>query len=92
MPIALYTATRTYPSEITLSNPEKQIAHAVNLETQAYDEQDIDALVGVHHPDRVSLWPPTPHSHDPIEWVMGLGRFDPQRWADSWRKYLLPTV
>jgi ketosteroid isomerase-like protein len=69
-----------------VSNPEKQIANAVNHESQAYDEQDIDALVGVHHPDMVSLWPPTPHSHDPMEWVMGLGRFDRQRWADSWRK------
>jgi len=48
-----------------LPNPEKQIAHAVNLETQAGDEQDIDALVGIHHPDMMSL-SPTPHAHDPM--------------------------
>jgi hypothetical protein len=41
--------------------------NAVNHDSQAYDEQDIDALVVIDH--MVSPWPPTPRSHQPMERV-----------------------
>ena len=31
-------------------------------------------------------WPPTPQSHDPMTWVMVLGRFDAERWKRSWQE------
>ncbi len=60
------------------------IADLVNRETRAWDEQDLETLLSVHHPDMVSLWPPTPQAHDPLQWVMGLGKFDRQRWGAAW--------
>jgi hypothetical protein len=42
--------------------------------------------VALHHPDMVSLWPPTPDVHDPMHWVIGLGRFDQARWTQAWRQ------
>ncbi|AFU58082.1 putative cytochrome c biogenesis protein [Candidatus Nitrososphaera gargensis Ga9.2] len=29
-------------------------------------------------------WPKTPSSHDPVDWVLELGRFDYQRWQKGW--------
>jgi len=33
----------------------------------------------------VWAWPPGPDDHDPVDWVLELGRFDRKRWGDSWR-------
>jgi len=65
--------------------PEDEIAEVLARESAAWEQQDADALVDLHHPDMVSLWPPGPDAHDPMDWVWGLGRFDRERWAASWR-------
>ena len=62
-----------------------RIEEMVHRETRAWDAQDADALVALFHPDMVWPWPPTPQSHDPIEWVMVLGRFDRERWKRLWQ-------
>jgi ketosteroid isomerase-like protein len=31
-------------------------------------------------------WPKTPRSHDPTEWVLGWGRYDPERWDGAWQE------
>ncbi len=64
---------------------EDEIAEIVNRETRAWDTQDLDLLLSVFHPDMVWPWPPTAQSHDPIEWVMPMGRFNRDRWAREWR-------
>ena len=31
-------------------------------------------------------WPPTAESHDPMDWVMVLGRYDYLRWTNMWQQ------
>ena len=64
----------------------EQIAEMVHRETRAWDTQDVELLLSIFHPDMVWPWPPTPQAHDPIEWVMELGRFNRERWGDLYRR------
>jgi len=57
----------------------------VDRETDAWNRQDADALVRLFHPEMVWPWPPSEHNHDPITWVMPMGRFDASRWKASWQ-------
>ncbi len=66
--------------------PREEIEEIVNRETRAWDTQNVELLLSVFHPDMVWPWPPTVDSHDPEDWVMVMGRFDRQRWGDSWRR------
>jgi len=63
-----------------------EIEEIVNRETRAWDTQDVDLLLTVFHPDMVWAWPPTPHAHDPVEWVWGMGRFNAERWRKVYRE------
>lgn len=68
-------------------NPiEEQIREIVHRETRAWDTQDLDLLMTVWHPDMVWPWPPTPQSHDPLTWVLVLGRYDHERWKRGWQE------
>lgn len=64
----------------------KEIEEIVNRETRAWDKQDVDLLMTIFHPDMVWPWPRTPRSHDPMDWIFVLGRYDCQRWKRSWQK------
>jgi len=68
-----------------LMTAEKQIRALVDTETAAWNARDADALVALFHPDTVWPWPPNSAAHDPMQWVMPFGRFDRQRWRDSWQ-------
>ncbi|HEX4601934.1 MAG TPA: hypothetical protein VH116_11125 [Gemmatimonadales bacterium] len=61
------------------------IEEIVHRETRAWDTQDAELLVSCFHPAMVWPWPPTPQSHDPLTWVMVLGRFDAARWKQIWQ-------
>jgi ketosteroid isomerase-like protein len=61
-----------------------EIASLVHRETRAWDEQDVETLVDLFHPDMVWPWPPTARDHDPATWVMAMGRYDRERWKRSW--------
>ena len=61
------------------------ITEMVHRETDAWNRQDADALVVLFHPDMVWPWPPSPDSHDPVTWVMPMGRFNADRWRSSWQ-------
>jgi ketosteroid isomerase-like protein len=63
---------------------EEEIREIVNRETEAWDNQDIDKLMSLFHPDMVWPWPRTKNSHDPMDWVFELGRFDHERWKKGW--------
>lgn len=65
---------------------EEQIREIVDRETRAWDTQDVDLLLGIFHPDMVWPWPPTERSHDPIAWIMGMGRYDRERWRSRWQE------
>jgi ketosteroid isomerase-like protein len=62
-----------------------EIEEIVNRETRAWDTQDVDLLMTIFHPDMVWPWPPTPQAHDPLDWVLPLGRFDYDRWRQGWQ-------
>ena len=65
---------------------EAAIRSMVERETTAWDRQDAGALVDLFHPDMVWPWPPDEHAHDPITWVLPMGRFDADRWRASWHQ------
>jgi len=63
-----------------------EIVEIVNRETRAWDSKDVELLVSVFHQDMVWPWPATPHSHDPMGWVMVMGRYDRDRWKSIWQE------
>src|SRR5260370_27262814 len=63
-----------------------EIVEIVNRETRAWDTKDAELLISVFHPDMVWPWPRTAQSHDPVDWVMVLGRFDRERWKQVWQQ------
>jgi ketosteroid isomerase-like protein len=69
-----------------LSDTDSEIQAIVDRETRAWNTQDVDLLISVFHPDMVWPWPPTARDHDPMDWVMEWGRYDPDRWRDGWQK------
>jgi ketosteroid isomerase-like protein len=66
--------------------PREAVRAAVDRETVAWDEQDVEALLDLFHPDMVWAWPPTAYDHDPVEWDLELGRFDRERWRAAWQE------
>jgi len=68
-----------------MTKEETEITEIVNRETKAWDTQDVKLLISVFHPDMVWPWPRTFQSHDPIDWVMELGRFNKERWSNGWQ-------
>ncbi len=63
-----------------------RIEELVNLETQAWDSQDVELLLSILHPDMVWPWPPGASAHDPIDWVLEWGRYDFERWKRDWQE------
>jgi hypothetical protein len=65
---------------------EDAIREIVDRETRAWDTRDVDLLMTVFHPHMVWPWPPSSSAHDPMEWVLELGRFDHHRWRAGWQE------
>lgn len=63
---------------------EAAIKELVHRETEAWTARDPEGLVSLFHPDTVWPWPPNAQSHDPMTWLMPLGRFNRERWIQSW--------
>jgi hypothetical protein len=63
-----------------------EIEEIVDRETRAWDTGDVDLLLTVFHPDMVWPWPRTTRSHDPMDWVLEWGRYDPERWGRGWQE------
>jgi ketosteroid isomerase-like protein len=64
---------------------KKQIQALVDLETKGWDTKNPDLFLSMIHPDMAWPWPPTGDSHDPVEWVFVLGRFNKERWRGHWQ-------
>lgn len=56
----------------------------VDLETKAWDEQDVEVLLSLFHRDMVWPWPRDSACHDPMDWEITQGRYDYRRWKDGW--------
>jgi len=70
---------------LTKDNPREEIEEIVNRETQAWDNKDVDMLLTVFHSDMVWPWPKDSRAHDPLDWVIGFGRYDYERWRNNWQ-------
>jgi hypothetical protein len=68
-----------------MRDPKAEIKEIVDRETLAWDTQNVELLLTVLHPDMVWPWPPNARAHDPIDWVLLLGRFDRERWRRGWQ-------
>ncbi len=64
----------------------KEIEEIVNRETKAWDTQDVELLMTIFHPDMVWPWPRTSKSHDPMDWVLEIGKYDYDRWKRGWQE------
>lgn len=62
-----------------------QIQALVDLETKGWDIKNPDLFLSIIHPDMAWPWPPTADAHDPVTWVFVLGRYDRERWRQSWQ-------
>jgi len=69
-----------------MKNIKQGIEEIVNRETSAWDNKDVEQLMTIFHPDMVWPWPKNAKSHDPVDWVLELGKFDYHRWKDSWQE------
>ena len=69
-----------------MGDANSEIKEIVDRETKAWDARDVELSLSVFHPDMVWPWPKTPRSHDPMEWVLEWGRYDPERWGSMWRE------
>ncbi len=56
----------------------------VDAETKAWRSQDVDKLLDLFHQDMVWPWPMTAQTHDPVDCIFELGRFDRNRWKKVW--------
>ena len=70
-----------------MSDAKHEIREIVDRETRAWDTQDVGLLLSIFHHDMVWPWPPTNVDHDPMTWVLLLGRFDRERWARTYRRF-----
>ena len=66
---------------LLIDDIEKEIKEMVVRDTRAWDCQDVELLLTVFHPDMVWPWPNNPKAHDPIDWNIGFGRYNHDRWT-----------
>ncbi len=57
----------------------------VDIETRGWDMKDPEPFLSMIHQDMAWPWPPAADAHDPIDWVFVMGRFDKERWRESWQ-------
>jgi ketosteroid isomerase-like protein len=69
-----------------MTTEEIEIKEIVDRETKAWDTQDVNLLISIFHPDMVWPWPRTTQSHDPMDWIMALGKFNKERWSKGWQE------
>lgn len=66
-------------------NREKEIREIVTRETSAWDTKDVEKLMTIFHHDMVWPWPMNVQSHNPVDWILELGRYNYDRWKKGWQ-------
>ncbi len=69
-----------------MTKEEMEIKEMVDRETRGWDTRDAGLLTTLFHPDMVWPWPRTFRSHDPLDWIFVLGRFNRERWMKNWQE------
>lgn len=72
-----------------MSETKKIIQSIIDRETEAWNNRDAETLVSIFHPDMVWPWPESEYQHDPAEWIFPLGRYNKERWKQSWNELFL---
>ena len=57
-----------------------EIIEIIERESRAFETADAELMLTIYHPDMVWAWPPHAKAHDPMEWIMRVGRFDYEKW------------
>lgn len=63
----------------------QKIREMVDLESKGWDIKNPDLFLSMIHPDVTWPFPPTADSHDLVDWVFVMGRFDRERWCKEWQ-------
>lgn len=69
-----------------MTQVEVEIREMVERETRGWDTKDAELLTSLFPPDMVWPWPRTFRSHDPMDWIFVLGRFNKERWMKNWQE------
>jgi len=64
---------------------EQGVRALIEREQRAWETGNADLLLTVFHPDMVWPFPRTSTSVDPLDWSIGFGRFDAERWRALWQ-------
>lgn len=64
-----------------------EIQEIIDRETNAWDQQSVELLLSIFHPDMVWVWPTDNKGHDPITWSSMLGKFDNTRWSKVYQDW-----
>jgi ketosteroid isomerase-like protein len=67
-----------------MSDIQAKIQSLVDCETEAWNKQDAETLVSLFHPDMIWPWPSNETEHDPVKWIFPQGRYNRERWKESW--------
>ena len=70
-----------------MKTSKKEIQIMVDQETRAWDTLDVEMLLSIFHPDMVWPWPPTDEDHDPMKWILVLGKFNKERWEKFYQVF-----
>ena len=68
-------------------NLQENIKEIIDRETEAWNNKDVQKLLSIFHPDMIWPWPRTFDSHDPVDWIFEVGRFDYQRWKGIYEEF-----
>jgi ketosteroid isomerase-like protein len=77
---------------MSAENVQENIKEIVDRETDAWNNKDTQKLLSIFHPDMVWPWPRTADSHDPVDWIFEVGRFDYQRWKGLYEEFFKSHV
>jgi ketosteroid isomerase-like protein len=69
-----------------MSEISKIIQSLLDLESEAWNNQDAETLVSIFHPDMVWPWPENENQHDPAKWIFPQGRYNRERWKQNWNE------
>ena len=66
---------------------KEEIRDIINLETKAWNTQDVELLLSIFHREMVWPWPANNQDHDPMDWVFVLGKFNHDRWKRFYQDF-----
>ena len=66
----------------------EEIIEIVERESRAFETADAELMLTIYHPDMVWAWPPHAKAHDPMEWIMRVGRFDYEKWLKMTKLFM----